>query len=373
MDIVGEFRHFSISVCQFVSFSAMRPDRFITLNLVRPLHAIRRSLRHPRPSDGRGAGGEGSSSEFGVRSSDSPLPILMYHSINDALETGVTPYYRTVTSPSVFSEQMSYLSANGYRGVDLSTGLAWLNSETRNPELGTQNSRPETRNPKLVVLTFDDGFRDFHTAAFPVLQKHGFTTTMFLSTAFIGETHRSFSPRVQSKPKTQNSKFKIDLECLTWNEIREMQKAGIEFGSHTVSHPKLYELDFAEIESELRNSKLEIEERLGVSCPTFAYPYAFPGTDADFTKRFHETLKSCGYSCCVTTEVGRVGRTDNFYRLKRLPVNSLDDTALLQAKLDGAYDWLAMPQTMVKKFKSSVVGTKKPASNPEPARSEISI
>ena len=90
-----------------------------------------------------------------------------------------------------------------------------------------------TRARKPVAITFDDGFQDFYTEAFPVLAQYGFSATMYLPTAFVGNPRRSF----KSHP------------CMTWSEVREAYRAGIEFGSHTVSHPKLVELDWPQITS----------------------------------------------------------------------------------------------------------------------------
>src|SRR5205823_3517875 len=137
----------------------------------------------------------------------------------------------------------------------------------------------------------------------------------------------------------------------TWDEVRELQRAGIEFGSHTVNHPKLVELDWAQVELETRNSKLEIEEHLGVPVTAFCYPYAFPQADVAFVNRFHQLLEKAGYESCVTTTVGRIGMGDDPFRLRRLPVNGADDAALFRAKLEGAYDWLTGPQALVKRIK----------------------
>ena len=104
------------------------------------------------------------------------LPILMYHSISDDPESGVRPYYRVCTSPQRFREQMQWLKDKGYRGVTLSDGLAWLDTakqkvESRDQKAVASNGNPSIANrqssivnTKLVVLTFDDGFHDFHTA-----------------------------------------------------------------------------------------------------------------------------------------------------------------------------------------------------------------
>jgi peptidoglycan/xylan/chitin deacetylase (PgdA/CDA1 family) len=294
----------------------MRLDRLITLNLV---HPFRQAFTVPKRSDG------GSSL---VKS----LPILMYHSISDDPEAGVRPYYRICTGPQRFREQIQWLKDNGYRGVTLGDGLAWLNSQR-----GEQTTNSE---PCPVALTFDDGFRDFFTHAFPILQRQGFSATMYLPAAFIGSERRSFKSR----------------ECLTWAEAKELHRAGIEFGSHTVHHPELVDLPWSDIQSEIADSKAQIENQLGAPVKAFAYPYAFPQTRRDFVDRFKDLLMTGGYETCVTTQIGRHQPGADPLQIKRLPVNSGDDDKLFQAKLAGGYDWLALPQGMIKKFKRRVLG-----------------
>ena len=273
----------------------MRLDRFITLHVARPLL----SLRHPAKPR---------------------LPILMYHSIANDPENGRSGYYKVCTAPVRFAEQMTWLAEHGYEGVTLGTGLARLNS----PRI--ENSR------KPVAITFDDGFKDFYTEAFPILQRHRFRATMYLPTGFIGDERQSFQSR----------------ECLTWSEVSELHSAGIEFGSHTVTHPKLIGMDWPGVEEELWESRSIIENRLGASVNSFAYPYAFPKAKRDFVPRFRQTLQKTGYRSCATTEVGRQRPADDLLSLKRLPVNDEDDVPLFRAKVEGAYDWLATPQTAAK-------------------------
>jgi peptidoglycan/xylan/chitin deacetylase (PgdA/CDA1 family) len=260
---------------------------------------------------------------------------------------------------------MQWLKKNGYCGVTLSAGLAMLDSENKKQKSTIGKQPCAIGNSQPVVLTFDDGFHDFYTSAFPLLQEFGFAATMYLPTAFIGNTHRQFTPAPgrgkgsgRMVSSTPDSQLSTDRECLTWNEVREMHAAGIEFGSHTVNHPELVNLPWPEIESEIRNSKSEIENRLGVPCTTFAYPYAFPQTRRNFVIRLKDLLVTTGYETCVTTQIGRHRPDKDPLQIRRLPVNSDDDEKLFLAKLGGSYDWLQWPQGLIKKFKRPARGSK---------------
>jgi peptidoglycan/xylan/chitin deacetylase (PgdA/CDA1 family) len=278
---------------------SFRLDRFATLYLAQPLFTA------------------------GCRSETNHLPILMYHSISDTPEENVLPYYRTVTPPEIFNSQMRSLREAGWRGVTLAEGLQRLRS-------GFQV------NEKIVAITFDDGFEDFYTEAYPSIDENGFSATMYLPTAFIADSPKTFK----------------NHRCLTWRQVCELHAKGIEFGSHTVNHPKLWDLDWPEITTELRDSKTAIEDHLSASVPSFAYPYAFPQQDRAFTARFREELQKSGYENCATTAIGRVTVGDDPYTLTRLPANCCDDFALLRAKLEGAYNWVGIPQLFLKKVKA---------------------
>jgi peptidoglycan/xylan/chitin deacetylase (PgdA/CDA1 family) len=253
------------------------------------------------------------------------LPILMYHSISDCSERGVSAYYRTATSPARFREQLQMMKDKGWRGVTLKEAVQALSME------GEETRRPE----KLVALTFDDGYRDFYTTAAPILKEFNFRATMYLATDYV----------------ESGEKFK-GKECLNWNEVEELFLQGFEFGSHTRTHPKLVEISSEQLSTEVALSKSAIEERLGVRISSFAYPYAYPRADVEFTERLCQLLRASGYTNCVTTEIGREKEGTDMFRLKRIPVNGADDETLLRAKLEGAYDWLAIPQRVVKTLKS---------------------
>ncbi len=246
------------------------------------------------------------------------VPILMYHSISHNLFGKSHPFYHINTIPSVFSAQMRWLRNSGYRTISLSEAWEGLVSGT------------DLR--KTVVLTFSDGYRDFYTDAMDVLTQCGFKATLFLATDRIGNT----AVRIEG------------ADYLTWNEVRALQKAGIEIGSHSVTNSDLRSVYPEQIEYELGHSKDVIEQNLGVGIDSFCYPFAFPEEDKNFTRFLADELQNLGFEYGVCTILGRAGSRNNRFFLPLLPMNTWDDSALLQAKLDGGYDWLHWAQFLKK-------------------------
>jgi len=239
----------------------------------------------------------------------------MYHSISDDEENSSHPYYHINTTQAVFSKHMRFLSDNDYTVVDLGDLKACFDTNNKSAR-------------KFVVITFDDGYRDFYTHAYPILQKHHFPATVFLSTDFIDENRKRFKGK----------------ECLTWIEVQELHDKGVSFGSHSLSHSILYHLSWKEICRELLDSRHQIEEKLQVPTYSFCYPYAFPQEDQEFVMRFKNELADQGYRFAVNTVIGRNGSKSDFLSLTRLPLNHCDDEKLFGAKLIGAYDWMASVQ-----------------------------
>lgn len=279
----------------------MRLDRALTLGLFNPLKRL-----VPRAPS---------------------VPILMYHSISNDVET-VHPYFRVNTSPCVFDSHMQYLYDNGYSVINVEEAL---NIITR----GNSNLSDDML-ARYAVVTFDDGFSDFYFNAFPILQKYGFSATVFLPTSFIGAPSRYFKEK----------------QCLSWSEVRELSHNGIYFGSHTVNHLQLTTLTPNEMEYEITISKNTIEDQINTAVDSFSYPYAFPEHDKDFIRVLCKMLEECGYQNGVSTRIGTARKNDNRFLLRRIPVNSCDDLCFFGAKLKGCYDWLQVPQHLYKRLKS---------------------
>jgi len=172
------------------------------------------------------------------------------------------------------------------------------------------------------------------------MARHGFTGTVFLATGFLGRD------------------FVTGRACLAESDVRSLAGLGMEFGSHSVTHPRLVELDEAAIRRELVDSRRAVEDLTGRESPLFSYPYRFPQEDAAFVRRFGELMTESGYRIGVTTIVGRARGRDDARFLPRLPVNDADDAALLDAKLDGHYDWMRPLQHGRKQLRAWLQGAR---------------
>lgn len=248
----------------------------------------------------------------------------MYHSISANTEGNAKPYYETHTPPAVFSEHLALLHEHHYTPVTVTEAAKLLKTRAK-----------AGAGIKPVVITFDDGYGDIYTEAYPLLSKYGYPATVFLPTAYISNTPKQFK----------------GINCLTWSEIRELHAAGLEFGSHTVTHPQLRTLRMSDVGKEVRQSKDDIQEKLGTHIQSFSYPYAFPETDLPFKAELRSVLKAAGYQIGVTTIIGTADHMSDPFFLERLPINSFDDRRFFLAKLAGGYNWLHTPQRLFKLLK----------------------
>ena len=167
--------------------------------------------------------------------------ILTYHSISE----GDSPLQ---ISPSLFREQMEWLQAN-----------------VRVGRIGEVVSALTDRQPlpeRTVVLTFDDGFSDFYSAAAPVLRQLKFPATIFIPTGYCGRTNQWPGQASWVKPRS----------LLDWQQVVGLAKEGFDFGAHSVNHAPLTDLPIEESEREIAGSKAQLEERTVRPVEFFAYP-----------------------------------------------------------------------------------------------------
>ena len=174
--------------------------------------------------------------------SQKAIPILVYHRVEELHKAK----YRWTVSPKMFESHMQYLEHNDITPVSLDQ---MIEIETS----GKQNKK------KYVAITFDDGYLDNYQIAFPILQKYRFTATIFLITSLVGMNKPAISGNVN--------------EYASWSNIKEMQKYGISFQSHTCTHRNLKLLDSTEARLELSDSRKIIEDTLRKPVLHLAYPY----------------------------------------------------------------------------------------------------
>jgi peptidoglycan/xylan/chitin deacetylase (PgdA/CDA1 family)/SAM-dependent methyltransferase len=216
------------------------------------------------------------------------VPILVYHRIAADGPPGLERYR---VHPDLFAAQMTALHQAGYRTICLGE---WASAMARlDPPRG-----------KRVVLTFDDGYRDFLTGAVPVLRTHGFSATVFLVAERIGET------------AIWDSTFGESAALLSWEEIRALQEIGMEFGCHSSTHRPMTAMRLAELMDDTVRARAILEEGLAAQVTTLAYPY---GAENEFVRR---VVGDLGFSAAVTCGSGVSRLTDDPLWLPRIEVVS---------------------------------------------------
>ena len=227
------------------------------------------------------------------------LRILLYHRVSDDDDP-------LAVAPRRFREQMQHLAAEGYRVVDLIAALDLLHTG-RSPA-------------RTIGLTFDDGFADLAEHALPVLAEHGFRATVFITTG-VTDGRVSF-PWYERQPPV-----------LGWEEVVKLDREDtLRFEAHTVSHPSLIAVDDATAAAEIRDSRVELEARLGRSVSAFAYPAGL------FGERERRLVADAGYSAAVSCEPGVNGPETDRLALRRRQIDARDRLLDFKAKVGGGHD-----------------------------------
>ncbi len=306
------------------------------------------------------------------------LTVINYHRIDDPHREGFDSFKPNVSAtPQGFEQQMEYL-AKWFHVVSLKDVVAWLDGEGSLP-------------PYAALITFDDGYLDNYTAAYPVLCRHGFPALIFLATEHIGtgapfywdmaaycfahttRDHVSFPDGKtghwkDGKQREQISKAWIEsLKALpqtekeahvrrlpellgvsvpggffqklmmNWDQAREMQQEGIEFGAHTMHHPILTRISLDQVRAEVQGSKARIERELGQPVLGFAYPN---GQLADLNAPIERIVAESGIRAAFTllngpSSLGEVKRHP--YAIRRIFISykhSLAEYAALLSPLN---------------------------------------
>jgi peptidoglycan/xylan/chitin deacetylase (PgdA/CDA1 family) len=218
-----------------------------------------------------------------IPQSNKKVRVLMYHSISEHI--GKEKHNKWRVKPKDFDKQMKWFSENNWNSFTIS-------------ELVKLDNIPE----KSFVITFDDGFEDNYTNAFPILKKYGFKATIYLVP--------------NQKTNHWEEKNTSVLSNLLDNEqILEMQDSSlVEFGSHTLSHVNLSKINDEQLALELEKSKIDVENITKKECEAFAYPYG------KFDSKIVEFTKKAGYKNATVVKRGLFSHGDDIFTIKRIGI-----------------------------------------------------
>ena len=226
------------------------------------------------------------------------VPILMYHEIAERAETAS----RLAVSPANFAAQLAYLRGAGFTtmtAAELSARLA--------TGIGPLPDRP-------IVLTFDDGYADFHSRAMPLLDRHGFTATLFVTTGW--EQDDGLRPSAPGR-------------MLNRAQLAEAAAAGVEIAAHTRSHPQLDQLPEQLAREELCTSKRWLEDEIGLAVPGLAYPFGYCNA------RVRRVAREAGYRYAHAVDNATASRRADPFAVPRLTVRRATTLPEFRRLVDG--------------------------------------
>jgi peptidoglycan/xylan/chitin deacetylase (PgdA/CDA1 family) len=206
---------------------------------------------------------------------DSSIPVLMFHSITDVKGNELQ------ISKERFREEMQYLKDKGYTSLTLTELYNFF-----------ENNKPVPQ--KSVVITFDDGYVDNYTNAYPILKEFGFKATIF-----------DITGTVDKYPA-----------YLTSAQLKELDSNGIDIEPHTVNHPELIKLSYGMQYKELKDSKDFLEKLLGKTVKFVAYP------DGEWNQDTIKAVKDIGYTMAFTTAGTWANKQNGIYTLYRVYISA---------------------------------------------------
>lgn len=249
------------------------------------------------------------------------IVVLMFHRVLRKTENEQASSLEGIVVGDDTFDQLSAYVANNFQAVDAGTALPWMSTSP----LQTQRLR--------VSYTFDDGWRDNHSNALPILRKYAIPATVFVCPGLVGENLPFWPERMVSllrrnpakprtleieaaierwkhQPEADRNQFLEQLEqqagragsnenadqLCDWRETKELAQAGIRLGSHTQNHELLTMIPLVKAESELRQSKAAIEQAVG-SCTVFAYP------NGDWSPETRQLVAEAGFDRAFTTQI----------------------------------------------------------------------
>ncbi|MCM1371296.1 MAG: polysaccharide deacetylase family protein [Clostridium sp.] len=202
------------------------------------------------------------------------FPILMYHSISDEI---IGTSESNNLNVADFEQQMKYIHDNNIKTIFLD-------------ELDNYKES----NEEIVVLTFDDGFKNFYTTVYPIIKKYNIKVNLFMITDYTAERY---------------------INYLSETQLIELDSSGlVRIGSHTKTHPRLAKMQYSDAYAELKESKEYLEGILNKPVTTLSYPYG------NYDSKIIEAASKSGYEYAVLVSGGMENMSYNKLKLKRINV-----------------------------------------------------
>ncbi len=252
------------------------------------------------------------------------IPVIMYHRvIRDKSQGGVHGIYVTEEQ---FEKHLKYLKDSNYETI------------TFKDLLNNKYKERFNKGKKQIILTFDDGYTDNYNYAFPLLKKYGFKCVIYLLSHL---DYNRWDVEVKSNPEKEFKLMNLDM-------LKEMEAYGIEFGGHTKTHPKLATLPIEEAREEILTSKKVLEEKLGHSLISFAYPYG------NLNEEVKEIVKNSGYSFAVATDSGDISFSEDLFQIRRIGIFPTNNFLTFKRKVSGRYNFIKIKREMKEKKKRTI-------------------
>lgn len=215
------------------------------------------------------------------------LPVLLYHSVAEAVDSHFAQW---AVGPEEFGAQMDLLAGEGYQALTVA-------------ELGERGwDRPRTMPDRAVAITFDDGFADFYTAAWPHLRRNGLTATVFVTTGYVGSTSAWLSRLGEG-----------DRPLMSWAQVVEIAAAGIECGAHGHNHVQLDAVSPSLAHQEIERSRRALADTIG-PVGSFAYPHGY------HSRRVRREVRAAGFTSACAVGDGLASGSDDRYAITRVIV-----------------------------------------------------
>lgn len=243
------------------------------------------------------------------------IAVLAYHSIDNSQSI-------LSVKPSIFRKQMEFLKQSDFQIISTHEIL-------KNNDSSTQK----------IILTFDDGFENFYTEAFPILYELKIPATLFIVPNYVNKNNNW-----PTQPSWVNSQ-----KLMTWNQIKEVANCGIEIGSHTLNHPFLSSLNQKELLEEITISKKKLEEYLGQSVESFAYPYGDYNDNA-------KLIVAKEYSTAYTTNMGYIEVNSSPYEFERIDVYYLRNINIFKRIFTQSFNFYLELRTLLRNVKGKIRG-----------------